>query len=371
MKLSFSTDQAKLDFLARHFDYDPETGEFAKKLGKGSIFTSGGLVFVSVSAVRCPVHRLAYYIVHRVIPETFDHIDKDRTNNRIANLRCSSIRTNSAGRLDANACHPGTHRDDRNSKWRSTFVLHGRTNILWTSDSRDECAYAYQVANELTRNDLLAHRRDYDLPVGTKLMITQQVAILLSRSALDAQTRLFPAIVRYWYQRKAVMELIMQTAKGDLHVAHAVAHLLFGTLTQNAHDSVLDRVEVPVAVPYATWEELGCRPSDVEALGILRPEWEYARDGQCRRFVVDPAFVLRLLGVALRDIDGPWCNVIDGMATRTRAFEKGKTVPKKTAGRPRSTGRAEINWLKAKQVAYDMLRKAEAVTSRHHRARAI
>lgn len=76
-------------------DYDPDTGLFtwianyhASKVGtvagtKGRL----GYIVIRCSGVPYFAHRLAWYFVHGEQPYIIDHINHDRSDNRIANLR--------------------------------------------------------------------------------------------------------------------------------------------------------------------------------------------------------------------------------------------------------------------------------------------
>lgn len=75
--------------------YNPETGVFIRtqahhrsRIGKptGSVDRTG-YVRVEVGGIYYHAHRLAWYFVHNEQPNVIDHINHDRADNRIANLR--------------------------------------------------------------------------------------------------------------------------------------------------------------------------------------------------------------------------------------------------------------------------------------------
>lgn len=85
------------EYLREHLNYDPDTGIFTwKKAGPkrvlgqpaGSISKRFGYVFLRIKGTTNRAHRLAWLYVHGVWPSNgLDHIDNDKTNNRISNLR--------------------------------------------------------------------------------------------------------------------------------------------------------------------------------------------------------------------------------------------------------------------------------------------
>lgn len=86
--------------------YDPETGVFTWKETLSRRAPAGsragahralkGYTPLGVLGVRYLAHRLAWFYVHGVWPpEDLDHINRDRSDNRIANLRLASRAENS------------------------------------------------------------------------------------------------------------------------------------------------------------------------------------------------------------------------------------------------------------------------------------
>ena len=81
------------------FEYDFETGELTwKKTGKvAGWLDSSGYRSVAIGKIKYKVHRLIYFMFHRVDPgkKVIDHIDGDKINNRLINLRCVKRSVNS------------------------------------------------------------------------------------------------------------------------------------------------------------------------------------------------------------------------------------------------------------------------------------
>jgi hypothetical protein len=88
-------------------DYDPATGVFTWKqapqfkpqlLGKVAGSLSRGYRYIKVGQERFSAHRLAYEWVHGELPAEIDHIDGDKDNNAIENLRDGTKGVNTMNR---------------------------------------------------------------------------------------------------------------------------------------------------------------------------------------------------------------------------------------------------------------------------------
>jgi hypothetical protein len=87
-------------YLLSILDYDPDTGVFTNKIRRSSRTLpgavvgsrqSGGYLTVCVAGKIYFLHRLAWFYHYGAWPlQDIDHIDRDRTNNAIHNLRLAS-----------------------------------------------------------------------------------------------------------------------------------------------------------------------------------------------------------------------------------------------------------------------------------------
>lgn len=84
-------------------DYDPETGDFRWKLGAGmgrshyrvaGSYSGPGYWGIIIDWKTYYAHRLAWLYVYGEWPSQLDHIDNDKLNNRIKNLRIISHAAN-------------------------------------------------------------------------------------------------------------------------------------------------------------------------------------------------------------------------------------------------------------------------------------
>ena len=129
MKTVVTPTQARLKEL---FDYNPDTGEFIRKtsvrgpnckigLPTSNVVNSVGYLRIMVDGIRYQAHRLAWVYIYGDISENLviDHINRDRADNRLCNLRLVTQIQNT-----------------RNRKINVNNTT-GNTGIYW--HKRDEC----------------------------------------------------------------------------------------------------------------------------------------------------------------------------------------------------------------------------------------
>ena len=112
------------DEVRRLLDYDPETGVFTRLAGKRAGKTTGsrvraGYVFIYLAGRTYKAHRLAWLYVYGSWPKALiDHINHDRADNRIVNLR------------DA------THTENHHNRKRLTRGTTGFLGVTWHKRDR-------------------------------------------------------------------------------------------------------------------------------------------------------------------------------------------------------------------------------------------
>lgn len=143
--------QERLQELVR---YDPETGEFTRinayhksKIGKVSQSTNNkGHMQMAVGGRTHLLHRLAWLYVYGKWPvNQIDHIDGDKKNNRISNLREATNYQNSQNRTRANknskSGYLGVY--PRNGRWAASIKVNGRSKVVGWFDDPLEAHKAY------------------------------------------------------------------------------------------------------------------------------------------------------------------------------------------------------------------------------------
>jgi len=94
-------------------------------------------------------HRIIYLMNHGVLPDAIDHIDGDKTNNNITNLRPSTLSQNQANRKagkNNSSGRKGVVWNKKTGKWQAQIKAHGKYNYLGSFESIDVAAHEYNKA---------------------------------------------------------------------------------------------------------------------------------------------------------------------------------------------------------------------------------
>lgn len=111
---------------------------------------SNGYLVVCLFARPLLAHRVVFAIHHGFLPQTVDHINQDRSDNRPSNLRAASYAENNrnTGRSSANTSGiKGVHWCKSRRKWKSVIWLNKRPIYLGAFDDKQTAAAAYEKAN--------------------------------------------------------------------------------------------------------------------------------------------------------------------------------------------------------------------------------
>ena len=74
-----------------HLEYNPETGVISEQGVEHCTFKDSGYLVIVINYRRYLAHRIAWVKYYKEQPPDYiDHIDRDRTNNRINNLRAAT-----------------------------------------------------------------------------------------------------------------------------------------------------------------------------------------------------------------------------------------------------------------------------------------
>ena len=151
------------------FDYNPYTGEFSWRVTRGTrtkIGDKAGCVgnrgYYTLCYKRRPItaHRAAWAIVYGAWPrDELDHINGDKEDNRISNLReCSRLQNeynkgpSPQNRLGIRGVKASSH-----GKYYAQIRIEGRLTHLGTFETAEEAEAAYKQAAERVCGSFAAH----------------------------------------------------------------------------------------------------------------------------------------------------------------------------------------------------------------------
>ncbi len=144
--------------------YDPETGIFTRKVRTAQRHQVGdracgnpvkaGHLRVAFDGEKYLAHRLAWLYIYGEWPKKYiDHINGDPADNRIANLRDVSLKTNSENqrrcRRDNQAGVLGIHQAANGIDWVARIQIDGKGYYLGTFETQKEAQAAYLACKRL------------------------------------------------------------------------------------------------------------------------------------------------------------------------------------------------------------------------------
>jgi hypothetical protein len=148
-----------LDELRRYMTYDPETGVFVRTgLVKTSKRAGSVVGRIDQKGYRVTMIRYHYYLLHRVAwlfhygqwpPADIDHINGDRADNRISNLRLATRKENSRNRklhYTNTSGFRGVTWDRSKMRWKAKITVNGKSRTLGNYVDIADAAAAYEKA---------------------------------------------------------------------------------------------------------------------------------------------------------------------------------------------------------------------------------
>lgn len=163
-----------VDLLKHLFDYDKETGNLIWKIKPAARVKVGDVAgsIASDSYIRICINR-KFYRAHRLVflmhkgylPKTLDHINGDRVDNRIENLRPVTASQNQHNRkTNANntSGYKGVSWHKGAKKWVTKIKLEGKPIYLGLFDNLEEAAEVVRKTREELHGDFANHGDDND-----------------------------------------------------------------------------------------------------------------------------------------------------------------------------------------------------------------
>lgn len=149
------------DEIESRVRYDSSTGKFYRKTSGGRFKEGEETGWINTQGYRCLsflgreflAHRVAWFLTHKVWPKEIDHINGDRSDNRIINLREVTSAQNKWNTGVKNTNKTGFRNVYKHlDKYRSRFMYNGHMIEGGVFDTPEE---AFLAISKL-RNDLLS-----------------------------------------------------------------------------------------------------------------------------------------------------------------------------------------------------------------------
>ena len=150
------------EYLRSILNYDPETGIFtwkasvanSVKVGDVAGYSNGnGYLRLRLQSRLYQAHRLAWLYVYGEWPKLdIDHINRNRSDNRISNLREVTNKQNmqnKSKRSDNTSGHPGVVWYKRSAKWQAQIMHNYKTIHLGYFTDREDAIAARKAAEKL------------------------------------------------------------------------------------------------------------------------------------------------------------------------------------------------------------------------------
>jgi hypothetical protein len=137
---------------AHSAEHQCERWNAAHAMGNAASVGINGYGYVSIDGERYLAHRIAWKMFHNTEPEHIDHVNGDRMDNRIENLRSVDRGTNARNMRKSKRNTSGatgvSWRANRN-KWRAYIMVGGKQITLGHFATLDEAVKAREEASKL------------------------------------------------------------------------------------------------------------------------------------------------------------------------------------------------------------------------------
>lgn len=135
-------------FKNKGYTYNPETGIIKSDIGRITTSKAYGYYRVRIrlgdKIINVSNHKLGWYLYYNEVPTIIDHIDRDKTNNRIDNLRIVTHQENCF-----NKDPKGYYFDKVNRKYSAYITLNNKRHYLGLYKTEQEAHQAYLDAKKI------------------------------------------------------------------------------------------------------------------------------------------------------------------------------------------------------------------------------
>lgn len=141
------------DILTERFSYDPLTGVIRYKMDilrsktrKGDIagcLTSQGYLVINIGAKQLLLHRIAWFLYHGTWPNLIDHKNRNKSDNRLLNLRDASSNVNAHNKNTTNILKTKGVRMVPSGRYVASIKYKKKGIYLGTFDTLEEASEVY------------------------------------------------------------------------------------------------------------------------------------------------------------------------------------------------------------------------------------
>jgi hypothetical protein len=121
---------------------------------------SGFYRYISVNSQQYLLHRIAYYMVHGTCPEIIDHINNDKFDNRVENLRPATTSQNACNRklskLNTSGVK-GLSWAKTQNKWFACIKINNKNKNLGYFETKELGAEFLHLAREMLHGSYANH----------------------------------------------------------------------------------------------------------------------------------------------------------------------------------------------------------------------
>ena len=155
------------DYVLSAFDY--QDGQLIRKIGRinevgsiaGCVHKGTGYIHIKIKAKAFKAHRLIFLYHYGYFPEFVDHIDGNKQNNRIENLREASKQENSQNqkvRWTNSSGVKGVSWHKVNKKWKVALCKNYRSYYFGTYEDKELAELVSMEATDLLHENFSAYK---------------------------------------------------------------------------------------------------------------------------------------------------------------------------------------------------------------------
>lgn len=161
IKVIHYTEEDKRLYNLYHYLFKYEDGILIRKVATSNSVNVGdvingiaknGYIRVTVESRRMYAHQVIYHMHHGHCPEYIDHIDQNKINNKIDNLRGATNKENSCNTPKLSGCtskFKGVYWHKQGNKWNAKIKYNGKAKSLGMFSHEGAAALAYSLAAKI------------------------------------------------------------------------------------------------------------------------------------------------------------------------------------------------------------------------------